>query len=144
ISGPITISALYPSGNLTNVNNNGVIVRTGNVILSGGGSYFRIEQRNGELRLGANNGIATNAYIDLGANNGNPSGGINATLDLFGFNQTLVGVENLIGGNPGVVTNSANAPSTLTLTPSTAANASNLVFANSVMSDAQATHASSL
>jgi autotransporter-associated beta strand protein len=142
INGPITLSNLYPAANLANANNNGVIIRAGNIILAGGGNYFRIEQRAGEMRLGANNGIATNAYLDLGANNGNP-GPTNATLDLFGFNQTMVGLENLVsGGN--TITNSANTPSVLTLTPSTAANASNLVFANSTMTDTQGTNPNSL
>src|SRR6185369_6786646 len=91
-------------------------VRNGNIILSGGGSYFRIEQRTGELRLGATNGIATNAYLDLGVNNGNPAG-FNSTLDLFGFNQTMVGVENLANNVSATVTNSSGTPVTLTLTP---------------------------
>ena len=77
-----------------------MVVRTGNIIFSGGGSYFRLEQRTGEARLGATNGIATNAYMDLGVNNGNPTTSFNGTLDLFGFNQTLVGVENI--SNQGV------------------------------------------
>ena len=142
VNGPISLSAQYPAANLVNANNNGVIIRAGNIILGGGGSYFRIEQCAGELRLGANNGISTAAYLDMGANNGNP-GPINSTLDLFGFNQNMVGLENLVsGGN--TVTNSANAPSTLTLAPSTASNASNLVFANSTMTDTQGTNANSL
>src|ERR1019366_3867322 len=125
--------------NLTNISNNGVIIRAGNIILAGGGNYFRIEERTGELRLGANNGIATNAYIDLGENAGNPAGAGTA-LDLFGFNQTMVGLEN--PSLQGVtVTNSANSTSTLTLTPSVA---QNLTLTGSIMSDAQATLSNSL
>src|SRR5205814_8436815 len=37
ITGPITISSQYPAANLTNANNNGVVTRTGNIILPGGG-----------------------------------------------------------------------------------------------------------
>src|SRR5205814_8139316 len=62
--------------------------------------------------------------------------------------QTLVGVENIATGRPqGIVTNSANAPSVLTLTPGIAASAPtppNLDFTGSIMSDAQLTLPSSL
>src|SRR5581483_3015438 len=139
IAGPITISNLYPAANMVNGNNDGVVIRTGNLILSGGGSYFRLEQRTGLVRLGANNGIATNAYDDMGVNDGNPTTSFNATLDLFGFNQTLVGFSN-IGNQGATITNSANAPSTLTITPGIAANQPtppNLVLAGSVISDNQ-------
>ena len=145
VSGPITLSALYPVANMINANNNGVTIRTGNVILSGGGSYFRLELRTGEVRLGANNGIATNAYMDLGENNGNPTTSVNSTLDLFGFNQTLVGLSNL--AQNGTITNSANLPSILTLTPGLALNQPtppNLTFAGSTMSDSQSTNPNSL
>jgi fibronectin-binding autotransporter adhesin len=141
ISGSITLSSAYNSvpSNLTNVSNNGVTIRAGNVILAGGGSYYRIEQRDGQMRLGANNGIATNAYLDLGQNAGNPAGA-GTGLDMFGFNQTLVGIENL--SNQGVgITNSVNSAVTLTLAPSTA---QNLTLSGSVISDAQATLANSL
>ena len=67
-------------------------VRAGNVRLSGGGSYFRIEERSGLLQVGANNGIATNAYVDIGTNVGNPQGF--SVLDLNGFNQQLAGIVN--------------------------------------------------
>ena len=60
---------------------------------------------------GANNGIPTNAVLNLGGNG-------NGTLDLAGFNQTLAAVSNLIGANTNTVTNSSTTnASTLTLAP---------------------------
>jgi autotransporter-associated beta strand protein len=146
-SGPITISNLYPAASQTNTNNGGVTIRTGNLIFSGGGSYYRLEIRTGESRLGASNGIATNAYVDLGVNNGNPNTSVNATLDLFGFNQTIVGLSN-ISNQGSTVTNSANAPSVLTITPGIAVGVPNtppnLSFTGSVMTDTQGSNPNSL
>lgn len=139
ISGPVTINALATSGGHfdgstgTNYLNftgpitdtlpanfvsggtgNGIVVRSGNIRLSGGGSYFRLDERAGTLQLGANNGVATNAILNLGGNG-------NSTFDLAGFNQALVGVTNLIGSNANVITNSSTtAASTLTMAPNPA------------------------
>jgi autotransporter-associated beta strand protein len=119
-SGPITLSPTYSSipANLTNSAGNGLLIRSGNVIFSGGGSYFRAEVRSGELRVGAVNGVATNAYLDLAGNaNNNPM--LIGRLNLNGFNQTLVGLQNAINnGTPAEVTNgSTTSAATLTLTP---------------------------
>ena len=99
----------------------GIIQRAGNVRYSnsdGTSSYYRMEMRSGIAQVGVDNGIATNAYIDLGGNsNTNPANyGI---LDLNGHNQTLVGLTNYIGnGNCANVTNtSLTTASTLTLVP---------------------------
>ena len=109
VNGSITLSPTYTSvpANMTNGAGNGLLLRSGNYIFSGGGSYFRAEVRSGELRDGANNGIATNAYLDLAGNaNNNPLGFGN--LDLAGFNQSLVGIQNLINNTtPATVTNSS-------------------------------------
>ena len=70
------------------------VARAGNVRLAGGGSYFRIEDCGAALQVGAINGVATNAYVDLGGNsNGNPQN--YSVLDLNGFNQTLVGISTM-------------------------------------------------
>ncbi len=117
-TGPITdtLAANYVSGGT----GNGIVVRSGNINLAGGGSYFRMDERNGTLQLGANNGVATNAILNLGGNG-------NGVFDLDGFNQTLVGVTNLIGSNSNSITNSSStAPSTLTFAP----NPSNYSVAN--------------
>jgi autotransporter-associated beta strand protein len=110
---------------MNNANNNGVTIRTGNVLFTNTNSnYFRLEIRTGEARIGATNAIATNAYVDMGVNSANPNTSINATLDLFGFNQTLRGISDVddpnTNGQPvngATVTNSSTTPSTLTLTP---------------------------
>ena len=74
-------------------------------------SAFRIDNRAGILADGANNGIPTNAVLNLGGNG-------NGTFDLAGFNQTLAAVSNLIGANTNSVTNSSTTnASTLTLAP---------------------------
>ena len=90
---------------------NGIVIRSGNTRMSGGGSAFRIDNRAGILADGANNGIPTNAVLNLGGNG-------NGTLDLAGFNQALAAVSNLIGANTNSVTNSSTTnASTLTLAP---------------------------
>jgi autotransporter-associated beta strand protein len=135
LSGSITISAVATSGghfaesstgfiNITGTltdtlapnfvsggSGNGIVVRNGNLRLSGGGSYFRIDERSGTMAVGANNGIATNAIVNLGGNG-------NGTLDLAGFSQTVEAISALIGANTNTVTNSsATNASTLTIAP---------------------------
>ena len=111
---------------------NALVARAGNIRLAGGGSYFRIEDRAGAIQLGANNGVATNAYVDLGGNaNGNPQN--YSVLDLNGFNQSLMGISNYVTNTfSATVTNSSTTtPAILTLTPANPAtnpNQANLVF----------------
>jgi autotransporter-associated beta strand protein len=88
-----------------------VTQRTGTVIYSGGGSYSNISVT-GTARLGANNGLATNATADLGLSG-------NSVLDLAGYNQSLVGiVKNAANGaSSATVGNSSTVTdSTLTVT----------------------------
>ncbi|HSV14022.1 MAG TPA: autotransporter-associated beta strand repeat-containing protein, partial [Tepidisphaeraceae bacterium] len=87
--GPTTAGTfLTITGSITNnlaADNGGtdaIIVRNGNVLLSGGGSYYRFDERAGTLAIGVSNGVATNASVDLGGNG-------TATFDLAGLNQTL-------------------------------------------------------
>jgi autotransporter-associated beta strand protein len=92
----------------------GDIVRRGTVIFSGGGSYSNLGITEGEARLGANNGIATNASVAIGT-----GGGLGAALlDLAGFNQTLAGLGP-VNATVSYITNSAlgaDSDSLLTLT----------------------------
>ena len=93
-----------------------LIVRFGNVRFSGGGSYPQIQPRANTTSIGTNNGICPTASMEIG---GNGSTNAATAFDLNGYNQTLGG---LVGGvvtastnNIAWVTNSAPAPSTLTL-----------------------------
>ncbi|MGC4013513.1 MAG: autotransporter-associated beta strand repeat-containing protein [Luteolibacter sp.] len=119
LSGPITVNAgvtagghlltdasstLTISGAITSASTP-IVQRAGNVILSGGGSYTSY-QITGLTKIGAVNGMATNAT---------PSIGVSAagTLDLNGFNQTLGGLAKSTNG--ATVTNNGANPSVLTI-----------------------------
>ena len=84
--------------------------RRNNGVFSGGGNYTNFRIRSGTVRLGAHNGLATSATLNIGANSG---GGI---LDLAGYNQTLVGITK--AANPALITNNGSSMSTLTTTGS--------------------------
>ena len=120
LSGPIISTlASQPKGTF---GTNAIVLRAGNVQMAdttGTSSAFRIEDRNGILQVGANNGIATNSYIEIGGNLGNPANPTTVNLDLNGFNQTLVGVSNYQNNTQAeTITNSSTtAPATLTLAP---------------------------
>ena len=105
-SGLMTISGAVNLGGTANT----LSARDGFVRFSGGGSYTNMIINQGTTSLGANNGLATTAIVDIA-----PSG--RGTLDLNGFNQTLAGIRNSGGGGQiAWVTNSAAAsPVTLTL-----------------------------
>jgi hypothetical protein len=101
VTAPITVSSGFLS------------VRFGNVQFSGGGSYSEIEVRANTTTLGANNGIATNATMDIG---GNGSTTVPTYFDMNGFSQTLAGLQNAVTpANVGWVTNSSATTATLTL-----------------------------
>ena len=150
-TGPITLNLPSTAKSAAGGAGNALVARAGNIRLAGGGSYFRIEDRAGAIQLGANNGVATNAYVDLGGNaNGNPQN--YSVLDLNGFNQTLVGISNYVTNTfSATVTNSSTTtPAVLTLTPANPAtnpNQANLVFTsgtngagtNAVISDTGST-----
>jgi len=102
ITGPITVPPFTP-----------MIVRLGNVRFSGGGSVPQMQVRANRTSIGANNGVAVNAVMDIG---GNGSTTVPTYFDLNGFNQTLAGLQNFVTpANLAVVTNSGSAVSTLTL-----------------------------
>jgi autotransporter-associated beta strand protein len=123
LSGAITVNALPGSGGHFAAKNGGTLnltgpiqsatavvsVRDGTVTFSGGGSYAAM-QVTGTAKLAANNGLATNATLDLG------SAGAVGTLDLAGFNQSLAGVTKLTANGAVIGNSSTTADSTLTLT----------------------------
>ncbi|MCY2975946.1 MAG: autotransporter-associated beta strand repeat-containing protein [Planctomycetota bacterium] len=87
-----------------------VTIRTGTVILSGGGSYsdFLVT---GTARLGANNGLSTLATLDLGASAA-------GDFDLAGFNQQLVGITRSTA-NAGIIGNSSTTTDSVLTTTGT-------------------------
>jgi len=111
--GPLTTGVLNLTGPVTTGATNFLVIRAGNVRFSGGGNYPELQPRSQTTSLGANNGIATNAVIDLA---GNGSTTTPTALDLNGFDQTLAGLKNLVNNaNAAWVTNSAATTNTLTL-----------------------------
>lgn len=86
-----------------------VSARIGTVVFSGGGTgYTNLINNQGTIRVGATNGIATSATVNIGAS----AAGI---LDLNGFDQSLKGVVK--GGFAATIGNSStNADATLTIT----------------------------
>ncbi len=120
LNGAIVFNSTTSSPKGTNGGGGNIIIHRGGNIryASAGSSYYRNELRAGIMQVGENNGLATNAYIDLGGNsNNNPNA--YAIVDLNGFNQSLLGLSNYISqGNPATVTNtSTTTASTLTLAP---------------------------
>jgi fibronectin-binding autotransporter adhesin len=152
LTGPIINNLASVAKNASNVSNTAVQVRHGNVRMAdttGTSSAFRIENRNAILQVGANNGIATNAYVNIGGNVGNPAGPPAAVLDLNGFNQRLVGVSNYLGNDQAesITNSSTTSASVLTFAPAnptTNPNQARLVFTagstgilpNAIISDA--------
>lgn len=122
-SGPITINNnvaagghFYTAGtgilNLTGgiTSSVPVVFRAGNFVVSGGGNYTD-SNLGGVLKLGGNNGLATNATVAIGAS-------VEGTLDLNGFNQTLAGLVK--SSSAATVTNTGTTPSLLTISPAAA------------------------
>lgn len=86
-----------------------VSLRAGSVMFSGGGTGYAALGVSGTAMVGAANGIATTASVDLGAY------GAAGTLDLNGLSQSLTGVTK--GANAATIGNSSTASdSILTLT----------------------------
>ena len=130
LSGPITFGeAAASGGNFAGTSSSGYLnvvgpvsasglvinVRYGNVQFSGGGNYNELQIRTGTTSLGADNALCTNADVDLA---GNGSTTVPSYLDLNGFNQTILGLQNNVNpANLGIVTNSRETMKTLTLNP---------------------------
>ena len=86
-------------------------VSSGTVTLAGGGSYPVLNHDYGLLRVGATDGIATNAVVTVGSN-------WPATLDLAGYDQSVAGIAK--GVSSAVIGNSSTIrDATLTVTGST-------------------------
>jgi autotransporter-associated beta strand protein len=96
VNGPLVI----PNATIPNV-------RVGTVELAGGGSYPRLDQGEGLLRLGADNGIAPGAQLRLAVSN-------TGTFDLNGHDQSLSQL-NRAAAAAATVTNSAAGASVLTI-----------------------------
>ena len=129
ISGPITFNATSGAGGHlaaptagTTLHLSGVITssvaissRLGTIMLSGGGTgYTNYNLQQGTVQVGVANGMSTAATVTIGGSGA-------ATLDLNGFNQSLVGITK--GVNAATITNSSvTTPAVLTLTGSTTTN----------------------
>jgi autotransporter-associated beta strand protein len=98
LAGPITAAAQFSQ-------------RDGSVMYSGGGTGYSGIIITGTAIVGANDGIATTATVRLGGSNP-------ASLDLNGFNQRLVGVEQWAGFAATVGNSSTTSDSVLTTTGS--------------------------
>ena len=98
VNGPVT-SASVP-----------VTVRGGNVTFGGIGNYAALNIFTGTTSVGANNGIATNAVVDVATTGGAGT----TTLDLAGHDQEIAGLVRT-STNGSTVTNSSVTPATLTL-----------------------------
>ncbi len=112
-TGPTSSGYLNVPGTITMPAATPMIIRSGNLRFSGGGSsyYTEIQPRANTTSIGVNNGIATNAVMDLAGNG-------TAFFDLNGFNQTLAGLKNTVtpaNAALGFVTNSSATAGTLTL-----------------------------
>ena len=112
-AGPATTGLLTISGAVNSTPTNIIMVRLGNVRFSGGGNCGEFQVRANTTSLGANNGVATNAALDLA---GNGSTTTPTAFDLNGYNQTLAGLKNVVTpANAAWVTNSGAVTNTLTL-----------------------------
>jgi len=91
-----------------------VNMRLGVFILAGSGSYGLVDLGEGTVRVGANDGLATNARFNFQNVNSN-----NSVFDLNGFNQTLTGIGRTgTTATARVYNSSTTTDSTLTLTGS--------------------------
>ncbi|HYG23225.1 MAG TPA: LamG-like jellyroll fold domain-containing protein [Verrucomicrobiae bacterium] len=132
VSGPLTFHAnaatgghfAGPTNGLLNVTGplsfesgaNVLMVRLGNVRLSAPGiGYTELQIRANTTSIGANNAIAPGTVVDIA---GNGTATDPTSLDLNGFNQTVLGLRNEVApANLAWVTNSAGSLSTLTIDP---------------------------
>jgi fibronectin-binding autotransporter adhesin len=117
--GPGSTGWLTVAGPVTNLNvGAGIGSRNGRTRFSGGGDYSSFGVGGGVTQIGANNGICTNAVLQI-------SGG---SFDLNGYNQTFTGLSNPGGGS--VSNSSTNSTSTLTLNLSASSTYSSVLSGN--------------
>ncbi|MES2572259.1 MAG: autotransporter-associated beta strand repeat-containing protein, partial [Verrucomicrobiota bacterium] len=111
-SGSLTIEGMItapPSVTVTS--------RLGSVTFSGGGAgYSNLQIQGGSAFIGADNGIATSAIVDIASID-------TATLDLNGFDQTLAGLARTLNSTTrtATITNAGPVNKTLTLHVATSA-----------------------
>ena len=84
--------------------NGGTITASYSSNACGGTATFMTAGTGASVKLGVNNGFSTNALL-VGA----------GTVDLNGFNQTVSGLYEFVGGGPGVILNNGAGASTLTI-----------------------------
>ena len=113
-SGPITISNIAAAGGHFGstgaggtlviagavTSSVGVVSRIGTVVFSGGGSYADFSISQDTVKLGANNGLATNAVLQV-------AGSATGLFDFNGFSQTLAGLRD--SSFTRTITNTVNA-----------------------------------
>jgi len=110
-AGPTSSGYLNIVGSISSAPSTAVTVRFGNARFSGSGNYPELQVRANTTSLGAYNGIATNAVMDLAGNGA-------AFFDLNGYNQTLAGLKNTVtpaNAALGYITNSSATATTLNL-----------------------------
>lgn len=111
---------LILSGTITATSGITLVQRGGLVAYSGAGSSFDTLLTTGNtvctVKIGADNGLATNALLDI------PNSGAMQTLNLNGFNQSLRGVStsSFALATDSIITNGVANTRTLTLTSATA------------------------
>ena len=120
--GPTSSGYLNVTGPITNTVAGVISSRNGFVRLSGGGDYTLFNLNQGTLSIGANNGLCTNTALAV-------ANSADATFDLNGFNQALTGLSDGATFQE-LVTNSAAAPSTLTLNLSSSDTYSGVIAGN--------------
>jgi autotransporter-associated beta strand protein len=103
VAGPISDNGsnyvvLYRPGN------GGTITAANSAHSCGGTATFMSAGTGASVKLGVNNGFSTNVLL-VGA----------GTVDLNGFNQTVSGLYEFVGGGPGVILNNGGGASTLTI-----------------------------
>jgi autotransporter-associated beta strand protein len=98
-----TTGGLLVTGPVTSPGGGSVHLRANRAVFSGGGDY-KLFQNSGTSVLGANDGLATNAVLEIGSSAA-------GTFDLAGFTQTLNGLQR--GGSSATVGNSSTASNAL-------------------------------
>ncbi|TAL04862.1 MAG: glycosyl hydrolase family protein [Verrucomicrobia bacterium] len=102
-----TSGGLIVTGPMTSLAGGGIHLRANRAVFSGGGDY-KLFLDSGTTVLGANDGLATNAVLEIGSSAA-------ATFDLAGFNQTLNGLQKNTANGATVGNSSTVSNSTLTV-----------------------------
>jgi autotransporter-associated beta strand protein len=120
IGGTLIVSGAISSGTNANLNISAGAGGTGTVVVSGTSNTYTglTNIIRGTLRLGASNALPVTTTVDIDTGSATE----NATLDLAGFNQTVVGLQRsnvpsggFAGTGTAFLTNSSPTPSTFTV-----------------------------